>query len=158
MRIPAANPVFVSICVLLIGACSGSLRAHDPDAEALLKLNRQIMEDTILRQDPSTLLKHAHPDYRVVAPGGRVETKEETAAGAKSIVATGLEITQEQVHIADDTAVVIGKIDIDGVMKPVGELGPGKFMAVFVRQDGEWKILSRALTPCITIAIERGFC
>lgn len=158
MPIPAARPLLVAVCVLLAGMSSGSLHAHDADSEVLLKLNRQIMEDTILRQDPSTLLRHAHPDYRVVAPGGRVETKEETAAGVKSIVATGLEISQEQVHVAGDTGVVIGKIDIDGVMKPVGELGPGKFMAVFVRQDGEWKILSRALTPCIRMAIEHGFC
>jgi ketosteroid isomerase-like protein len=158
MRIPAAHPLVVAACVLLAGVSSGNLRAHDPDAEALLKLNRQIMEDTILRQDPSSLLSHAHPDYRVVAPGGRVETREQTAAGVKSIVATGLEITQEQVHIAGDTGVVIGRMDIDGVMKPVGDLGPGKFMAVFVRQDGEWKILSRALTPCIQMAIEHGFC
>jgi hypothetical protein len=158
MRIPAGTPVFVAVCVLLLGISSGNLRPHEPDADALLEINRQIMEDTILKQDPATLLKYAHPDYRVVAPGGRVETKEETAAGATSVVATGLEITQEQVMIVDNTGVVIGKVDIDGVMKPVGRLGPGKFMAVFVKQDGDWEILSRALTPCIKMAIEHGFC
>lgn len=150
--------IFVAVCVLLLGICSGNLRAHDPDADELLKINRQIMEDMVLRQDPATLLKYAHPDYRVVAPGGRVETKEQTAAGATSLVATGLEISDEQVTIAGDTGVVIGKIDIDGIMKPVGKLGPMKSMVVFVRHDGEWKILSRALTPCIKMAIEHGFC
>ncbi|GAA4857541.1 nuclear transport factor 2 family protein [Luteimonas vadosa] len=158
MRIHAAHPVVIAACMLLACLPAGSVGAHDPDADALLALNRQMMEDLVLRQDPSTLLAHAHPDYRIIAPGGRVETKEETKAGATSIVARGMDITQEQVHVVDDTAVVIGKIDIDGVMHPVGALRPAKFMSVFVRQDGTWKILSRALTPCIPMAIERGFC
>lgn len=158
MRISAGNPLFVAVCVVLLGICSGNLRAHDPDADELLKINRQILEDSILRQDPSTLLKYAHPDYRVVAPGGHVETKEQVAASATPGVTAGLEISGEQATIVDDTGIVIGRLDIDVEMQPVGKLGPMKFMAVFVKQDGEWKILSRALTPCLKVAIERGVC
>lgn len=158
MRSSATHAVLVSICVLLIGVCSGNLYAHDPDVEALRKLNRQIMEDLILRQDASTLLAHAHPDYRVVAPGGRVETKEMVVEGAASVVATGLAISDEQVIVVDDTGVVIGKAMIDGEMQPVGKLPPMKFMAVFARQDGQWKAVSRALTPCMQVALERGVC
>lgn len=158
MRISAARPVLVSICVLLIGVCSAGLHAHESDSEALLAINRQMQEDLVLRQDPTTLLEHAHPDFRVIAPGGRVETREQAAAGAASIVATGMRISGEQVMVVDDTGVVIGRLDIDGEMQPVGKLPPMKFMAVFVRQDGEWKLLSRTLTPCLKVAIEHGVC
>lgn len=160
MRTTLSHSFSVAACVLILAISSGSLRAHDANdnADVLLKINRQILEDMLLRQDPAALLRYAHPDFRVVAPGGRVETREQAAAGAKSVVATGLEISSEQATIVDDTGIVIGRLDIDGEMQPVGKLGPMKFMAVFVRQDGEWKVLSRALTPCLKVAIERGVC
>lgn len=145
-------------CVLMIGVWSGNLQAHENESDALLKLNRQILEDLILRQDASTFLAHAHDDFVVVAPGGRIENRTQSAAGAKSFEAAGVTISDEQVTVVDDTAVLVGKLEIDGVMKPAGKLGPMKFMAVFVRQDGEWKLLSRALTPCFKMAIDRGFC
>ncbi len=158
MRIHAAHSLALAACVLLAGMPGGHLQAHDPDAEALRKLNRQILEGLILRQDASTFLAHAHENFVVVAPGGRVEDKAQSAAGASSFDATGVTISGEQATVVDDTAVLVGKLEIDGVMRPVGKLGPMKFMAVFVRQDGEWKLLSRALTPCFEMAIERGFC
>lgn len=158
MRLLPQNAMIAATFVLAMGFCSGSLRAHDPEADALLRINRQVLENLILHQDPTTMLEHAHPDFTVVAPGGRVETKEQVAAGATSIVATGMEISSEQVTIVADTAIVIGRLDIDGEMQPVGKLPPMKFMAVFVRQDGEWKVLSRALTPCLPVAIQRGVC
>lgn len=158
MRTSAAHSQLASLCVLLVGVCGGTAQAHDHDAAALLKINREIVENMILKQDPSTLLQYAHPDFTVVAPGGRVETKEQVVAGVESVVATGMRISSEQATVVDDTGIVIGRLDIDGEMQPVGKLPPMKFMAVFVRQDGEWKVLSRALTPCLPVAIQRGVC
>lgn len=112
----------------------------------------------ILNNDPSSLLKHAHDGFLVIAPGGVVENLEKAAAGASSFSATGLSISDEQVTVVGNTAVVIGKLEVDGEMRPVGKLPPVKFMTVFVQQGAEWKLLARSLTPCFPLAIERGLC
>lgn len=43
-------------------------------------------------------------------------------------------------------------------MQPVSALPPMKFPAALVRSEGRWRLLSRSLTPCLEIAIERGVC
>ncbi|MCH9014716.1 MAG: hypothetical protein IH877_03380 [Gemmatimonadetes bacterium] len=43
-------------------------------------------------------------------------------------------------------------------MYPVGRLAPLKFMRVFVRSDGEWRLLSLSLTPCVDMLVRIGRC
>lgn len=157
MNATVLKSLFCLACVSAFGICS-DLRAHESDADALLRINREILEGMLLRQDPAALLEHTHPEFTVVAPGGRVESREQVVAGVQSVDAKGLEISGEQATIVGDTGLLVGRLDIDGEMQPVGKLGPMKFMAIFIRQDGEWKLLSRALTPCLEVAIERGVC
>ena len=150
--------------VLLVG-CSTTPSTQPTSAERadavkknLLRLNREIWEPLILKNDPTLFLKHSHEHFLVIAPGGIVEDREEAAAGARAFSATGVSISDEQVHIIGTTAVVIGKLDIDGEVRPLGRPGPMKFMAVFAQHNSEWKLLARPLTPCHRLAIERGRC
>jgi len=94
----------------------------------------------------------------VIAPGGRVETISQAVAGVDSLDVQGVEISQEQVIIYGDTAVLVGKLDIDGTMQPLGKLPPMKFMATYVRTSDGWRMLARSMTPCAPIAVERGVC
>ncbi len=112
----------------------------------------------IVDNDATLFLSHADKAFLVVAPGGRIEDRTQSAAGAKSFDADRISISGERVAMHGDTAVVVGRLDIDGVMAPVGTLGPMKFMAVFVRDQGEWSLLSRSLTPCMEMAVQHGFC
>lgn len=57
-----------------------------------------------------------------------------------------------------NTAVVSGRLDIDGTMHPVGKWRPLKFMSTWVKADGRWRLLSRSLTPCLDRLIEMGGC
>ena len=133
--------------------------AAPPDTSEVLELNREILRRMIEEQDPGRLQQAALDDYVVVAPGGRVETLDQAVAGAGSFSADAtIHVTDEQFVRHGETAVVVGKLVIDGEMQPVGTLPPMKFMAVFVRSEGRWRLLSRALTPCFEIAIERGVC
>lgn len=93
-----------------------------------------------------------------MAPGGRIENKAEAVGGVNSWNAESIEVRDEQVIFHDNTAVLVGRVQIDGVMRPVGTLPPMKFMAVFVQTGDGWKLLARSLTPCFELAIERGFC
>lgn len=79
-------------------------------------------------------------------------------AGIGSIKSDEFEISHEEVRFFGDTAIVIEKLEIDGEMPPVGRLPPIKFMAVFQRTDEQWIMFTRAMTPCLQVAVERGVC
>jgi ketosteroid isomerase-like protein len=125
----------------------------------LLELNREILRRMIEEQDAGLLRNVALDEFHVVAPGGRVESLDQAEAGVASFSADAtIEVGDEQVLRHGATAVVIGKLVIDGEMEPVGPLPPLKFTTVFVRDAGRWRLLARALTPCFEVAIQHGFC
>jgi len=141
-----------------VSVASSAQTGRDDDAETIKKLNREITEALLLHNDSDPLERLALAQYLVVAPGGRIETKEQAVSGADSLDVAGMEISNEQVIFQDDAAVIVGKLDIDGTMQPMGKLPPMKFMATFVKTDGEWRALSRSMTPCAPVAVERGVC
>lgn len=132
--------------------------ALESTRQELLRLNREIVEPMILDNNAGTFLAHAHEDFLVIAPGGVIENREQAADGARNFDATAVSLSDEQLRVVGDTAVLIGRLSIDGKVGPRGRPGPMRFMAVFVRQSGEWKLLARSLTPCAPLAVERGRC
>lgn len=154
----SANFVGVSASLLLFMGVAVEAAAQDARAREVIDLNSRIMHQQILARDPTLFQQVALEQFLVVAPGGRIEDKATAAAGVGSWDAAGIEVSEEQVIFEGDTAVLVGRVQIDGVMKPVGELPPMKFMAVFIEKPGGWRLLSRSLTPCFPIAIEKGVC
>lgn len=148
----------VTCALVLIGGFPREASAQDSRTREIIELNSRIMHQQILARDATLFKEVALEQFLVVAPGGRVEDKTMAAAGVGAFDAAGIDIRDEQVIFEGVTAVLVGRIEIDGVMKPVGKLPPMKFMAVFVNGPDGWRLLSRSLTPCFPMAIERGFC
>ena len=144
--------------LLIVGVTVDAAEQEDPRAREVIELNSRIMHQQILARDPALFEGVALEQFLVVAPGGRIEDKATVVAGVSGWDAAGIELSEEQVIFEGDTAVLVGRIQIDGVMPPVGRLPPMKFMAVFIEKPDGWRLLSRSLTPCFPIAIERGYC
>ncbi len=149
----ATNLTLVSGCASAMDA-DGEMKA----AEIIKQLNREQQEALLLNKDPEPIQRIALDNFLVIAPGGRVENKSQAVAGVDSLDVRGVEISQEQVIFHGDTAVLVGKLDIDGTMAPLGKLPPMKFMATYVKTDDGWRMLSRSMTPCAPVAVERGVC
>lgn len=143
---------------LFTAAAAGQEPAQDSRAAAIIELNRALTESSVLDNDSTLLQEIALDQFVVVAPGGVVENKRQATAGANSFTAVGVEITDQQVTFWGKTAVLVGKLVIDGEMQPVGRLPPMKFMAVFVEEDDGWRLMARSMTPCFEMAIAAGRC
>ncbi|WP_425410917.1 nuclear transport factor 2 family protein [Hyphococcus sp.] len=128
------------------------------DAQTIIQLNRDQQEALLLDKNTAPTEQITLDNYLVIAPGGRVENRSQAIAGVDSLDVNGVEFSQEQVIFYGDTAVLVGKIDIDGTMQPLGAFPPMKFMATYVRTGDGWRALSRSMTPCASIAVERGVC
>ncbi len=148
---------------VLLGATSacahqGGLPPADERTAAaeVLEVNRTIF-DANARGDPSGIRDLTLDELRVLAPGGRLENKVMVLEGIGTVVGD-LSLSEEEVIIVGDTAILTGKLQGNAVMEPLGKLPPMKFIATFVRTGDGWRMLLRALTPCAPVAIERGAC
>ena len=124
----------------------------------LLELNARLFQAQIVERDAQLLGQVALPQFRVLAPGGLIENKRQAMDGVAAWDVVSIELTGEEIIREGPVAVVMGRLDINGTMAPVGRFGPLKYMGVFIRSEGEWRFLSRSLTPCLDMLVELGRC
>jgi hypothetical protein len=155
----------IVICTLLLSAvCFSNVYAQDSDIgreadkKELLKLNEELARSQIVDRDSTFIMKIALEEFRILAPGGLFENKSQVIAGLAGWNATDVQLTGTEVVFYGDIALVMGRMDIDGEMRPIGRWGPLKYMSTWVREGTEWRLLSRSLTPCLEILIEVGRC
>ena len=149
--------MFQSGCITNPPQASAASRL-EADRSELLRLNEMLAYSQIVSRDPSFFSEVAVDNFRVLAPGGLIETKDQVIAGMSAWDAIGVELTDTQVVFHGPVAIVFGRMDIDGVMRPVGRWGPLKYMSTWVRDGAEWQLLSRSLTPCIDVLIKMNRC
>lgn len=153
-----ALSVFGLMFALMPVAWPDPAAAQEARASEIIELNRRIMHQQIIERDPSLFREVSLDQFLVVAPGGRVEDRAEAIGGVKSWDAESIDVRDERVILHDETAVLVGRIQIEGKMRPLGSLPPMRFMAVFVETGEGWRLMARSLTPCIDMAIEHGYC
>ena len=130
----------------------------EEDKQILLDLNERLTRSQLLEKDPAFLSEVALDDLRVLAPGGLIEGKQQVIAGLAGWDVVDVSLTKTEVVFYQNIAIVSGRMDIDGTMRPVGRWGPLKYLSTWVKNDGQWRLLSRSLTPCLDKLIEMGRC
>lgn len=145
-----------STVLMLAGPARAEQAAEGSDKEQILKVNRTLM-DAVRNSDEKAYRAHTVEELRVLAPGGRLEDLDMVIKGLGTVVGK-LDLSEENVLVVGDTAILTGKMQGEAVMEPFGKLPTMKFIATFVRTDSGWRMLSRAITPCAKVAIERGVC
>lgn len=144
---------------LLLAAASGPpLHAQDADRAELLRLTRMLYESMLVRQDSTLFAAVALGDVVVVPPGGIVESRAQVIAGLANFRISAVELDDLRVVLQDSTAVVTGRLTPAGEVRGVGSPGPLRFLDVFMRSGGEWRLLARSLTPCAARAVAAGRC
>jgi hypothetical protein len=141
--------------------CLAAPVSAQSDDDTLLELNRGLFETQILDQDPSLLLSLSDASYVVIAPGGVIESRDQVIRGLRAFAAVdSITIENERVVRHGATAIVLNRLVVHGALRgPVGPMGPVSAMTVFhLGEDGEWRVVSRALTRCDPRAVARGIC
>lgn len=128
------------------------------DTQHLEQLNRELFESAILRKDTTLWSERALQQLLVVPPGGVLENRSQAFAGVRAFDVRALTVVTDSVAIHENTAVLVGRLTLDGEGRPSGLLGPLRFMSVFVRTNAGWKLLARSLTPCSERAVQAGRC
>lgn len=128
------------------------------DVQHLEQVNRELFESVILRRDTTQWSAVALEELLVIPPGGVLENRAQAFAGVGAFDVRALTVVTDSVAIHDNTAVLVGRLTLDGEGRPSGLLGPLRYMSVFVRTNAGWKLLARSLTPCSERAVQAGRC
>ncbi len=102
-----------------------------------------------LRGDTEFLERTLADDFAAVGPLGFVLTKQEWIGRHRSgnMTYRSLELTEVSARIYDDTAVVIGRQSQDAAYQGNSVKAELRLTAVFVRQQGQWKLVGVQMSP-----------
>lgn len=151
----------LAAALLGLTACAASplvVMPTDEDAQILMMLNERLTRSMIVDRDPGVVTALAAENLRVLAPGGLIEGKQAAIAGVDNWDAADVSLSGTEVVFHRNVAIVSGRLDIDGTMRPVGRWGPLKYLSTWVKDEDGWRLLSRSLTPCLDKLIEAGRC
>lgn len=154
----AKTSLFLCALLVTVAASSNQSDGREADRETLLALNESLVRTQLIDRDASVFSELALDEFRVLAPGGLIENKAQAEAGVAAWDVVDVELSGTEIVFHGDIAIMMGRMDIDGIMNPVGRWGPLKYMSTWVKEDGDWRLLSRSLTPCLEKLIELGRC
>ena len=153
--------IFVLLVSITVPASVASVQV--PDRQALLDLNRQLLESVFVRGETAMLDSAALPNLVVVPPGGVVENRQQVLNGVPRVAgAEAVEIDDIVVADHGTTAVVVARVrtrrEKPAAGAPPEGTGRSRIMNVFVHEQGKWRLLARSITPCIERAVVAGRC
>ncbi|HWF38520.1 MAG TPA: nuclear transport factor 2 family protein [Candidatus Acidoferrales bacterium] len=131
--------VIAAIAMLLLAAAA-PLTAQTEKEKAVREVLRQMI-DADLKDDAAELDRTLAPDYVIVRDNGVVRSRAETLEGIKSRATkfTAFDLSDVQVRLYGDTAVVTFHADIHGSRAGKDMSGQFREVRVFVNHGGPWK-------------------
>lgn len=130
----------IAALTMLLLASAAPLAAQSDKEKAVREVLRQMI-DADLKDDAAELDRTLAPDYVIVRDNGVVRSRAETLEGIKSGATkfTAFELSDTQVRIYGDTAVVTFHADIHGSRAGKEMSGQFREARVFVNHGGAWK-------------------
>ena len=135
--------------MLIVCGVPTTARSRQTDHDALIRLHKELIETAFLRGESSLLAATGLPNLIVVPPGGVVERRDQVIKGLPNVVAESVQI--DDVVVADHgaTAVVVARVTAKRTAGGVAGSGQSRMMSVFVRDQEQWRLLARSITPCV---------
>lgn len=117
-------------------------------AQEEIKKIEQERNQALLKHDTATLERMTSDDYTFINQRGELRTKSEILAGFKSGTFNydAREISDLEVRVYGDTAVVTGRAKQKGVENSKDYSGENRFTRVYVKQNGRWVSVALQVT------------
>ncbi len=135
------------------------VEAQVRDLDELVEFHRELTLAKRIRNDTTLLASVTLDDYVVIPPGGLMENRGEALRGVRQFASDSARVEVQVLTRHENTAVLVGTVVADGEVRGgVPQFAKVRFMAVYVRTDGFWRLLAQSNTPCHPRAIEAGRC
>ena len=113
--------------------------------KSLIKLDRDLLY-AMIRKDRSMADRVEMANHVFINPGGGVEVKGQPVGPGPVI--DSVDTSEAVVYVHDNTAVLTGKAMVKGKFPAGPDIsGPYRYMRVFVKQQGDWRLIATTVTP-----------
>lgn len=122
----------------------------------LTGLYSELMETYILHHKTDLYAKHTTEDYLLVVEIGLIEDRELVITTVENLDFTSVIIENEEFLHHGDTVVLIGQKEMNGNIMGYTIDAKMRYMAVFVQEEGRWKMLSGSFSPVVHPSVLYG--
>lgn len=110
--------------------------------QEIAKLDRELM-DAAVRNDEKVMQRVSVERHVFINPAGGVQERGDTR-GPKI---ESIQSEDVQVRVHGDTAILIGQANVKGRFPDGPDIsGPYRYMRVFVKQGGQWRVVATQIT------------
>jgi ketosteroid isomerase-like protein len=138
------------LCFMALHAAPEPIASAGPvvAAQEEIKKIEQERNEALLRHDVATLDRMTSNDYTFINQRGELRTKTEILNGFKSgsFNYDAREISDLEVRVYGDAAVVTGRAKQKGVENSKDYSGDNRFTRVYVKQNGHWVSVALQVT------------
>jgi len=128
----------------------------DNPEEYLVRLHTEMMEEYVLHHNTELYAETTMDDYLLVVEIGLIETRDEVLTTVGNLDMKTVNLTNEEFLHYGDTAVLIGKMELDGSILGHTVAGKVRYMSVFIKHHGQWKMLSGSFSPVVNPGVLYG--
>lgn len=117
------------------------------DEETIIKLHRDLM-DAMVKKDRTVSDRLELASHVFINPAGGVEERSQQAAMGPGPTFESAATDELLVRVIGDTGVLTGRATVKGKLANGTDIsGPYRFMQVFVKQKGEWRVAAASVVP-----------
>ena len=133
------------IVMVAVSSCGTSPEPAANVEQAVMQLENERVP-ALVRGDTAFIERVYADDYVVTGANGLVRTRGQVIADMKSGVQTFESMKNDDVKVRayGDTAIVTGRTTQKGQYKGQPSLSPTMFTRVYVRQDGQWRLVANS--------------
>jgi ketosteroid isomerase-like protein len=132
---------------LVLAASSSAAPSSSADAAQLTALS-DAWDKAIVRKDRAAIEGNMAEDFRQIDGAGNLETKKSFVDGLVSadLVIDPYTVEDFDVRLYGDVALLSGRTRMTGTYQGKGFTSHYRYIDVYVRKDGRWKIVSVQIT------------
>lgn len=139
----------LTLALGLLGACAHAPARPSADEDrAVLKAKSDAWDKAIIDKDEAAIAGNMAEDFRQIDGGGNLETKASFVAGLvePELTIDPYGVDEFEIRLYGDVALLSGKTDMTGSYKGERFESHYRYIDVYVRRDGDWKVVSVQIT------------
>jgi len=140
--------IHLMLCAMLVAGCAARAPANDDATIRLLSAQADAWDKAIVAKNAAAVAANVAPDFTQIESGGAVIGRDEFV---KDLLDPALRIDPYQVEdfgvrLYGDTALLTGRIRMTGVSEGKPFRSHFRYIDVYVKRDGAWKVVSIQIT------------
>jgi ketosteroid isomerase-like protein len=141
--------ILMLACAGALAACSGETAVSADRTRNTLAAQAEAWDKAIIAHDQAAIEANMAADFRQIRKGGAVVARAQFLADISDpkLVIAPYKVEDFEIRLYGDTALLSGRIAMDGSYDGQAFRSHFRYIDIYVREQGRWKVSSVQITP-----------